>query len=119
MSNINRDEIVKRKLESAITRAFATRKKVADNMLKSINDAEYQLRWLETVYEEVYYARLANIALEHGIESAYKYAVDNLDSWSPGASSSLHANACRNEEFNALRQFIRDFRVYIEGHKAQ
>lgn len=117
---MNRTDEAKVKLGWRAEQGRQCRQKIADAMLKSSGDAEYEMRWLEGKYKTIRIGQLAEFAQEdEGLDAVVQFVQRTLASWRPQSSTSAYSNACHNEEFSALREFLDEFEHLVEvGVKA-
>lgn len=114
---MNKIELTQKTLERGVERAKEMVAKHCAEMAKSLNSAEYTLRWSSGLYLEVEFGRWCETALDPDPNSDLKTVLrrtilickQKLSVWQPEYSSSPQSNACKNEEFMAMRRFIETF----------
>lgn len=100
---------IQRRLDDGVRRANALLAEFAAKLTKSLNDAEYALRWQQDNYEIVRFGQFCESAITEGLTTMLVAAKLKMKFWSPQNSTNPFSNACNNEEFLAVRKFIETF----------
>lgn len=104
-----KQEFILRRLTMEVERAQAIAKELAEKFAKSLGDAEYQLRWMQGTYKAIRMGQFAEEALRDGLDGVLVALKSKLGYWSPENSTSPHSNACNNEDYEAMKDFLQRF----------
>lgn len=118
-------------LNHQIKQSKDLRDKIVGLMLKDdeLYNAVYEIRWLQgkvrSLQLGVYcQAILYNVqdttdarTFEEKLEASLSCLENQKESWYPESSSSPFSNACRLEDYDALREMVREIKAYVNHMK--
>lgn len=116
---------ITRSLTWMVERGNETRDRIVAKMQESLYSAEYEIRWLQGRVRPLQNGMFARSVLdniestesaltfEEKLQQSVEYFQGKLDIWYPENSTSPFSNACRLEEYNTLKEFLRELKGFV------
>jgi hypothetical protein len=118
-------------LKYHVKAAKELRDKLIANMLKDdkLYNAAYEIRWLQGKAKTLQVGLFCEAILENledpaqvllpeeRLENSLRWLEGRKECWYPENSTSPYSNAAHNEEYDALRDLVRDLRSYVKHIK--